>query len=357
VSSLVHLLRTENDVPPDVLADRLPRLYAAAGLDDLFEEGELVALKLHLGERPDTGYIRPALVRVFVEAVKARGGRPFLTDTCTLYNGRRQNAVDYLNAAHEHGFTIEAAGAPVLIADGLVGGDEVAVDIAGRHYSEVRIAIAARRAHAGIALTHCTGHGGVGYGGAIKNVAMGLSSRAGKLMQHSDMTPRVIEEQCTACGLCAEWCPADAITMDEKAVIDEATCIGCGQCHAVCRFHAIKWTWGATSELLQEKMVEHVMGVVAGRREKWAYVNFALNITKDCDCVGRVQPGAVPDVGVLAGRDIVAVETATLDLIDEAAGAPLFSRLWPDTDHRIQVRYAEELGLGSTDYEIVEVGY
>ena len=351
----MFLLRSREGETVEGLAERLPALYREAGLDEIFEEGELVALKLHLGERPNTGYLRPVLVRVFVEAIKARGGRPFLTDSCTLYNGRRQNAVDYLTAAHEHGFTLEAVGAPVIIADGLVGGDQVMVEIAGRHYRQVPIAIAARRTHAGIALTHCTGHIGTGYGGAIKNIAMGLASRAGKLLQHSDAKPRVIEEKCTACGLCATWCPADAITVEEKAVIDQEKCIGCGQCHAVCRFHAVKYTWGATSELLQQKMVEHVMGVVADRREKWAYVNFAVNITRNCDCMGKVEPREVPDIGVLAGRDIVAVESATLDLIDAAAGEPLFRRLWPDADHRIQVRYAEEMGLGTSDYELVKV--
>jgi uncharacterized Fe-S center protein len=355
VASPVYVLRVENEMPPERLAARLPALCEAAGLDGVFQSGDLVAVKLHLGEKPNTGYLRPPLVKVFADALKNGGSRPFLTDTCTLYNGRRQNAVDYLNTAREHGFTPEAAGAPVVIADGLVGGDQVMVDIPGRHYGQVPIAIAARRAHAGLVLTHCTGHMGSGYGGGIKNVGMGLASRAGKLMQHSDAKPSVNREKCTTCGLCATWCPAAAIAIDNKAHISHEKCIGCGECHSVCRYNAIKWTWGATSQLLQEKMVEHVMGVVEGRREKWAFVNFAVNITKNCDCLGKVEPRECPDVGVLAGRDLVAVETATLDLIDRAAGNRLFSRLWPQTDHRLQVRYAADLGLGSMEYELVEV--
>jgi len=355
VPSTVHLMRTEDEAPIASIVERLPALIEAAGIDEIVTEGDLVALKLHLGEKPDTGYLRPPLVKAFAEMVTAWGGKPFLTDSCTLYNGRRQNAVDYLNAAHEHGFTPDTAGAPIIIADGLVGGDQVMVEVAGRHFKQVPIAMAARRAHAGLALTHCTGHVGCGYGGAIKNIAMGLASRAGKLIQHSDTKPKVDPDACTACGLCATWCPAGAITVeDDLARIDHEKCIGCGQCHAVCRFHAIKHNWGE-SRLTQEKMVEHVMGVLADREDKWAFVNFAVNVTKNCDCLGKVEPREVPDIGVLVGRDIVAVETASLDLIDAAAGEPLFPRLWPGLDPRIQVRRAEELGLGTSDYELVEM--
>ena len=354
MSSRVYLARTAPRAEPDEVAGCLGRVFDALNRPAMFGRGELVGVKMHLGERPEGGHLRPGVVRGIVDRLKARECQPFLTDSCTLYNGRRTNAVKYLQAAHEHGFTLDAVGAPVVIADGLVGADQVTVHIGKTHYDDVHIAMAAARAHGLVAIAHVTGHCQACLAGTIKNVAMGLASRAGKLSMHSHMKPQVDADKCTGCELCARWCPAGAIAVAEHAEIDEATCIGCGQCYAVCRQGAVRFDWKAQADVMQERMAEVALGVVQDKPGKVMYMNVAVHVTADCDCGGRKQPRACDDLGVLGSRDPVALDAATAALLAESAGKDVFLEAWPKLHYRYQLEHGEAIGLGSTAYELVE---
>jgi uncharacterized Fe-S center protein len=204
-------------------------------------------------------------------------------------------------------------------------------------------------------LTHATGHLGTGYGGALKNLGMGCCSRKGKLRQHHGHQPRIDQDACTACATCAEWCPSDAIRVDETAEIEEGTCIGCGECLAACREGAVKFDWGVMGEELSERIVEHAAGAVLGKTNRTACVTVAVNITKNCDCLGKDEERLLPDIGVLASTDPVAIDRAVLDLVAEHSGQTLEALSYPDRDGAYQLTYAEKMGLGQNSAEVVVV--
>lgn len=352
----VYWMKIHEGGSPAKGAEKLRRLLLQSGMLNGFEAGDMVGIKMHFGEDENDTHIGPAWVKPVVEELIKRRAKPFVTDTCVLYRGRRHNAVDHLMQAHRHGFTIQNLGAPVIIADGLLGNNEREVAVSGELLQSVSLASAALEANGLVVMSHVTGHISAGMGAAIKNLGMGFASRKGKLRQHSVMKPVVSPKKCTGCGVCIDWCPADAIQMDtDKAVIDEKTCIGCGECLTVCRFHAVKHDWRMNERELQERMAEHALGVVKGRGKKISYLNFLTSITKDCDCLGKKQDPVIPDIGILAGRDPVALDTAGLDLIERLTGKTLEAHSYPDTHPRWQIEHAEKVGLGSRRYELVEV--
>lgn len=332
------------------------RLIEHAALRDIIKPGNLVAIKLHVGEKNRDTYVEPGLVRVLVEHIQKLEAKPFLTDTNVLYHSQRSNAVDHILLAHEHGFSIEQMGCPFIVADGLLGRDERKVSINGRHYQEVPIASLAADADAIVVVSHFTGHLGTGFGATIKNLGMGFSARKGKLSQHSDMAPFIRQKSCTLCGACVRNCPVAAISLGSKAaVIDADTCIGCGECISVCRFHAVSFNWSTSSPLLQQKMAEHALGVHKQKQGRVAYINILTQVTQDCDCIPRQQEPLFPDIGALAGRDPVAVDQASYDLVKEQAGKTIEALSYPNLDGTEQIRFAEEIGLGSRKYELVHL--
>lgn len=355
MSSKVFLLRAGSDESPESLAEKALRLYEACQFGQIFSDGQLVAIKQHFGEGEGVGFIKPPVARAFVEMIKLQGAKPFLTETATLYKGERNNAVDHLNLAYRHGFTPEAVGCPIIMADGLVGASEVKIRIAGKHYDEVSVARDVPHIQAMILLSHVTGHPAMAFGASIKNLGMGLSSRAGKLDQHHGAAPLIDEEKCIACGQCARWCPTDAITIEDVAVIDEEVCIGCGECFAVCPVEAIGFKWQASAVDLQEKVAEHARGVTVELEGRIAYLNFAIHVTEGCDCFNVKQEAVIDDVGILASTDPVALDLATAELINTEAGRDVFGEQHPEIDWTIQIKYGEEIGLGSTDYDLVEI--
>ncbi len=355
MNAKMYCVRLPRKATYDHLVSATEKLYDACSLGDLFRQGDSVAVKLHFGEGDNRTHLQPPVVRAVVEKVKAGGGRPFLIETNTLYRGRRSNAIDHLLLAHEHGFTMEQVGAPVIIADGLLGNDHVKVSIDGEHYKEVAVAAAGHHAHALIALTHVTGHPSTGFGGSIKNIGMGLSPRSGKLSQHSDMVPDVSEEKCVACGTCAQWCPTGAITVEEIAEIDEKKCIGCGECLAVCPNEAVTFSWSETNERLQEKMAEHALGVVVRKPGRIAFLNYIYDVTKGCDCFGTPQEVVLPSLAVLASTDCVAVDRAAVDLINGHTHGDFFRKLYPHIPYDVQFTHGETIGLGTTQYDLIEV--
>lgn len=350
------------------LVARAGALLERAGLRDAVSEGDLVAVKLHFGEAGNTGFVHPVFVREVVQRVKAAGGKPFLTDANTLYRGERANAVDHIACALHNGFSYATVEAPIVIADGLDGRDAVEVPVEGTHFQSVRIGSAAMHADAMVVVTHVKGHEAAGFGGALKNVGMGLGCRSAKQRMHADFRPEVEPAKCRSCGRCVRWCPVGAIALgpDRVAVVDYALCYGCGECVAACPYGAIATQWKTTPEALQEKIVEHAAGALAGKHGKVVYLSFVTNVSPDCDCWHFSDASVVPDIGVLASDDIVAIDQAAYDLVTAAPGLPgtrgaelgegddKFARI-TGVDGTHAMRYAETLGLGTREYELVTV--
>lgn len=350
------------------MVTRVGSLLERAGLEAAVDPDDLVAVKLHFGEQGNTGFVHPIYLREIVARIKKRGGKPFLTDANTLYRGMRSNAVDHLQCAVQNGFSYATVEAPVVIADGIDGREACDVAIEGKHFDSVRIGSAAVHADAMITVTHVKGHEATGFGGALKNVGMGLGCRSSKQRMHADFRPEVTAEKCTACARCVKWCPVSAIAIgpDRFAVVDAEVCYGCGECVAACPFGAIATQWKTTPDALQEKIVEHVAGALKGKDGKLLYVSFVTAVSPDCDCWNFSDAPIIGDVGVLASDDIVAIDRAAYDLVDAAAGLPgsrgegmgagvdKFTKI-TGVDGAVAIRYAEEMGLGTSDYELVSL--
>lgn len=354
--------------PKDNKLARLAKLFEAAGFKKLAVKNALTAVKVHFGELGNDTFVSPVLIRAIVDKLVTYGAKPFLTDTATLYSGSRHNGVDHLRTAFLHGFGPETAGAPVIIADGLAGNDWREVPVKLKHFKKVKIASGILEAGALMIVSHFKGHEMAGFGGAIKNLAMGCAPPAGKRDQHS---PRfqVNQEACVGCAECFKVCPEKAVAITaKKASIDKLHCIGCGECMTVCRSKAIEMDWATQIAPFTEKMVEYAFGAVKKHKGRVGYCNFLVNITPDCDCVSWSDTPIVPDIGILASWDPVAIDKACLDLVNGqtgvagsklehnlAPGQHKFQALWKHTMGDLQLSYAEEIGLGSQNYELVGI--
>ncbi|UCF99959.1 MAG: DUF362 domain-containing protein [Spirochaetaceae bacterium] len=306
-----------------------------------------------MGERNNDTHVGPDLIKPIVTCVKHKDALPFLTETSTLYRGRRSNAVDHIIQAFDHGFTYEKTGAPFIMADGLFGNSEIEVPIDGVIFDKVNIAREVVFADALITVSHPTGHPGMGLGATLKNLGMGLSSRIGKLRQHSSVKPYVDKRACAYCRKCMQWCPVDAIVEEQdQAFIFTEKCIGCGECLSVCNYDAIRYDWGVESADLQKRVVEHALGVVLNKRQRCFFFSFLIDMTKGCDCFGGRQERIIPDVGILASTDPVAIDQATLDLTARRHGDSLVKKSEPGLDPGIQLGHAEKIGLGSRNYRL-----
>ncbi|PLX86612.1 MAG: 4Fe-4S ferredoxin [Desulfuromonas sp.] len=351
------------------LFDKLERLLEEAGIDGIVDRGDLAALKVHFGEKGGHAFVRPPFLRRIVEAVKALGGRPFLTDSCTLYPGERKEAVSALSCGIENGFAYAVVGAPLVMADGLRGQSARRVEIGGEFFQDVSIGLEILEADALIAVSHFKCHELTGFGGALKNLGMGCSSREGKLDMHSNVAPVVAEKFCTACAACLKACVHDAIAMVEGiAKIDPDKCAGCGRCITVCEEKAIQIQWNAEAPLVMKKMAEYAKGAVHGKQGKTLYVNFVTQISPACDCYGHSDAPIVADQGIAVSTDPVALDQACADLVNAApglpgtvlgdpaaAGADKFRAVYPHIDWEATLEQAEKIGLGSRRYELVKL--
>ncbi|MDR3565240.1 MAG: DUF362 domain-containing protein [Negativicutes bacterium] len=345
---------------------KIKNLFDSAGFSDLIQQGDLTAIKLTFGERGSDGFISPVFVRQVVDKVKEKGANPFLTDTNTLYSGSRHNAVDHLLTALEHGFDYTVTGAPIIIADGLCSESVTEVQIDKKHFSRVKLAKDIVSADSAIVLSHFKGHEMAGFGGAIKNLAMGGAPAVGKKEQHASKII-VDQDKCVGCGRCAEICPEQAAVITEKkAHIALDKCIGCGECMTVCPVKAIGMDWNTDLKDMLERMTEYGYGFAKSHEKRIGYINFLLNITPDCDCASWSDAPIVPDIGFLASTDPVAIDQASFDLVNKQlgfagtllsanweAGADKFQGLRSHIDAAVQLRYGEEIGLGSRDYELI----
>jgi len=335
------------------LMKKVEILLKEAGIGEIVKKDDLVAIKIHFGEYGNLAYIRPNYVRTVTDMIKKLGGKPFVTDANTLYKGSRSNAVDHLQTATLNGFTPEVIGAPVIIADGLRGSDEIEVEIDGEYIKKAKIASAIALADALVVMTHFKGHEQTGFGGTLKNIGMGSAARAGKLEQHSTSKPIVIAENCVACGMCERYCPTGAVKVLDHSVIDYDTCIGCGQCVAMCNYGAMVPEWNASSELLSRKIAEYSKAVLKDKRA--IFISFITQVSPDCDCWSINRPPIVPDIGIAASTDPVALDQACVDLVIKTVGEDPFHKSHPAVSWSEQLEHAEKIGLGSRKYELKKV--
>jgi uncharacterized protein len=363
--STVYFTNLRTD-PTNNLLDKLRNLVVKAGFLDIDLNRKMVAIKIHFGEPGNLAFIRPNFIAVMVKLIKENDGLPFLTDSNTLYKGKRSNAVQHLQSALENGFTPCVTGCNIIIADGIKGTQYREIVINQEHCKTAKIGAAIADSDVVISMNHFKGHEMAGFGGALKNLGMGSGSVGGKLEMHSDSKPVITVENCTGCGICEKNCAHDAVVLnaDSIAEIDYQKCTGCGQCVAVCRYDGAQSI--GNSPKMQEKMVEYALAVV---KDKPAFhVNFLTNISPNCDCWNYNDTAIAPDLGIMASFDPVALDKASADMVNKAVsmhGSVLdghahdvedkFTAIFPNIDWKVSLNYAEKIGLGNQEYQLVEV--
>ena len=355
------------------LTEKLQRLIKKAGMTDIDMDGKFVAIKMHFGELGNLSYLRPNYAKAVADVVKECGGKPFLTDCNTLYPGSRKNALEHLDCANINGFNTITTGCQIIIGDGLRGTDDITVPVRnGEYCKEAYIGRAVMDADIFISLTHFKGHESTGFGGAIKNIGMGCGSRAGKMQQHNSGKLIVHDDLCRGCRRCAKECGSDAITYENgKAIIHQDICKGCGRCIGACAFDAIEnQNWDA-NEILGRKIAEYSQAVCDGRPT--FHISLVRDISPNCDCHGENDAPILPDVGIFASFDPVALDQACVDACLHATPMPnsqlsdnLADPHWhhhhdnfldsnPNVRWKETLEHAEKIGLGTREYELIKM--
>ena len=359
----------------DGLPAKLKKLMRRAGVGTIDMEGKFVAIKMHFGELGNISYLRPNYAKAVAHLVKEEGGKPFLTDCNTMYPGSRKNALEHLYCAWENGFTPMTVGCPVLIGDGLKGTDDVAVPVVGGEYvKEAKIGRAVMDADVFISLSHFKGHETTGFGGAIKNIGMGCGSRAGKAEQHSNGKPSIDAARCRGCRKCRRECANDGLVFDSetgKMTVDLAHCVGCGRCLGACNFDAIEFREDDAVEVLNRRMAEYAKAVVDGRPH--FHVSLIVDVSPYCDCHGENDAPILPNIGMFASFDPLALDQACADACLAANPLPgsrlsdnmarqgfvdlgdHFRNTTPESDWESCLVHAEKIGLGTREYELITV--
>ncbi len=366
---------TDFHTPPfgDSLPQKLKKLIKKAGIGQLDMDGKFVAIKMHFGELGNVSYLRPNYAKAVVDVVKELGGKPFLTDCNTLYPGKRKNALEHLECAWENGFTPLSAGCPVIIGDGLKGTDDIEVPVVGGEYlKSAKIGRAVMDADVFISLTHFKGHEMTGFGGAIKNIGMGCGSRAGKNEQHRNGHPDIDPDLCRGCKRCLRECANNALVFDEqtrKMHVNQENCVGCGRCVGSCNFDAIAFKDSAANAMLNRRMAEYAKAVVDGRPQ--FHISLVVDVSPNCDCHGENDVPILPNLGMFASFDPLALDQACVDACMKASPMPgsqlarnmqkpgfvdhhdHFTNSTPDSEWETCLEHAEKIGLGSRQYELV----
>ena len=305
---------------------------------------KFIPLKVHFGEKGNNTFIQSKNFGGIIDYLKKKNIESAYIETNVLYRGERTTKEKHLKLAKEHGFTE----LPVIIADGEHGEDFEDVEINKKNFDKCKIGKEIANKKQIIVISHFKGHALAGFGGSIKQLAMGCASRGGKLAQHANSIPKISSFKCKACNACVKTCPENAITVDKKAKIDKNNCVGCASCMAVCPYGAISNSWLASiSKSFNERLAEYAYA--AAKDKNNIYITFAFNITKNCDCDGHNMKPIVADVGIFASTDPVAIDKACLDVLDKNNGKTVFRR------GRYTLDYAEKIGLGSKQYELVEI--
>lgn len=378
----------------DSILAKFERLIEKAGIDQIDFKDKFVAVKVHFGEVGNMAFLRHQYAKVLCDHIKARGGKPFLTDCNTLYVGYRNNALNHLDAAFINGYNPLSTGVHTIIADGLRGTDEREIPVAGGEYvKEAKIGAAVAEADIIVSLTHFKGHVNAGFGGALKNIGMGCGSKKGKMEMHSSGTPRIDGGKCIGCGMCVDHCANDGVhVVDGTAVIDEGHCVGCGYCIAYCPAGAIMTKWDEAKPVMNKKIAEYTKAVLDGKPS--FHVSLVLDVSPDCDCERHNDVPVIPNVGMFASFDPVALDQACVDAankqpvvqgskadpqVKEASasdhmdgaraipeqaysehaagddGHDVFRMVHPDTDWAAGLDHAVKLGIGTREYELVVV--
>ena len=356
------------------LLQKLRRLCITAGMKEIDFEDKYAAIKIHFGEYGNLAFLRPNYAKVVADIVKEQGGKPFLTDCNTLYVGSRKNALDHIDTAYANGFSPFSTGCHVMIADGLKGTDEALVPVDGEYVKEAKIGQAVMDADIFITLTHFKGHESTGFGGALKNIGMGCGSRAGKMEMHNQGKPAVEQEYCVGCGACQRICAHDApVITDGKAYIDLHKCVGCGRCIGACPKDAVHPTESNSNDVLNCKIAEYSKAVCQGR--PCFHISLICDVSPNCDCHSENDVPIIPNVGMLALYDPVALDVACADLCnsqpvlqngsvlhenckehhEEAKCHDHFHMTHPDTNWKTGIAHAVKIGLGQEEYELVEI--
>jgi len=354
------------------LLQKLHRLMKTAGFEQIDFNGKYAAIKIHFGEYGNLAFLRPNYARVVADYVKELGGKPFLTDCNTLYVGSRKNALDHLETAYVNGFSPYQTGCHVIIGDGLKGTDETLVPIDGEYVKEAKIGQAIMDADILISLTHFKGHEMTGFGGTLKNIGMGSGSRAGKMEQHCDGKPSVNGANCIGCGSCSRICAHGApVIKDGKARIDHDRCVGCGRCLAVCPKDAIAADFSDSIKVLNYKIAEYSLAVCKDR--PCFHISLICDVSPNCDCHSENDIPIIPDVGMLASFDPVALDKACADLCNQMppieksilddnlkasenhCGSDHFHMTHPDTEWESCISHSVKIGLGTDQYELISI--
>ncbi|MFR5632946.1 MAG: DUF362 domain-containing protein [Monoglobales bacterium] len=357
----------------DGLPTKLKKLIKKAGIGQIDMDGKFVAIKMHFGELGNISYLRPNYAKAVADVVKELGGKPFLTDCNTMYPGSRKNALEHLECAWENGFSPLSVGCPILIGDGLKGTDDIDVPVNGGEYvKNAKIGRAVMDADVFISLTHFKGHEMTGFGGAIKNIGMGCGSRAGKTEQHCSGKPHIEEPLCRGCRKCQKECANGGLIFDEasrKMHVDQEHCVGCGRCLGACNFDAIVFDSDDAVELLNYRMAEYAKAVVDGR--PCFHISLVVDVSPNCDCHGENDAPILPNLGMFASFDPLALDQACADAClaaDPMPGSQLsdhladphfhdhhdhFKNSTPESEWKSCLEHAEKIGLGSRDYELI----
>ena len=363
-------LRTK---PSANLFDKLEKLVKKAGIERLALKTNIVALKKHFGEPGNLAYLRPNYAARISNLLKSHGAKPFLTDCNTLYSGKRANAVDHLQSAMENGFNPISAQCQVIIADGLKGTDQKEILINGEYCKTAKIGTAIADADVIISMTHFKGHEQSGFGGTLKNLGMGCASVGGKLELHSASQPIIAKQNCIGCNICVKYCAHDAVHLntERKAEIDYDKCVGCGQCVALCQYDGAVMGSNDTSERLNYKIAEYTKAVIKDKPN--FHISFIMNVSPECDCWNHNDAAIIPDLGILASFDPVALDMACADMVinapvlrsnnqlanehqhDDLCGCDKFHLMHPDTDWFAGLQHAEKIGIGTMQYELITI--
>jgi 2-oxoacid:acceptor oxidoreductase delta subunit (pyruvate/2-ketoisovalerate family) len=357
--------------PGRSLLDKLELLVKKAGIEQIDFKDKFTAIKIHFGEPGNMAYIRANYAARLVKFLLSKNAKPFLTDAGTLYSGLRSNAIDHLKSAFENGFNPVAVPCPVIIADGLKAIDYKEIPLDLKYCKTAKIGSAIAEADVVVSMNHFKGHEQAGFGGALKNLGMGSASAAGKLELHSSSKPVVEETECTSCGQCVKYCASDAIHLNKnkKAEIDYDKCVGCGQCVAVCQSAAVQPVWNNSADIMNYKIAEYSIAVLKNKPN--FHINFVMDISPECDCWGSNDAAIVPNIGMAASFDPVALDMACADMVSQSAAnlntvlnvhrhgelqnVDKFKMIHPNTDWKKGLEYAEQIGLGSMSYELEKI--